>query len=144
MTDSTREKAMVHDPMIKDTEEKHEITAAESREGKGWSYRPDVDILEESEVYRIIADVPGAQQDRIDVSFEDGVLSIDAPIDERYSDSPDFAVREFGVGNYFRRFRISDDVDVEKIDAAYDLGVLTVTLPKRVTAQRRRIEIKSA
>jgi len=108
-----------------------------------WTYRPDIDILETAAAYRIVADIPGAKKDAVDVSFEDGILSIDATVEPRGVENGDFEVREFGIGNYNRKFRISEDIDVSGINADYNSGVLAVTLPKREIAKRRKIEIKS-
>lgn len=108
-----------------------------------WHYRPDVDIVETDENYRIVADVPGADREAIDIAFEDQVLTLDVKVKPRYPERNEFASREFGVGNYHRRFRIGDDVDVEKIDAEYSQGVLNVVLPKKHTAKRRTIQVKA-
>lgn len=111
--------------------------------GDQWTYRPDIDILETGAAYRIVADIPGAKKDAVDVSFEDGILTIDAAVEARGVENGDFEVREFGIGNYHRKFRISEDIEVNGVIADYHSGVLEVTLPKREVAKRRKIEIKS-
>jgi len=108
-----------------------------------WHYRPDVDIIETDENFRIVADVPGADRDSINIAYEDQLLTLDVKVKARYPEKNDFATREFGIGNYHRRFRIGDDVDIETIDAEYHQGVLSVTLPKKHGAKRRVIKVKA-
>ncbi len=108
-----------------------------------WSYRPPTDIVETGEGYTLWVDVPGASSETIDLSVEDGVMSIQAHVPPRYPENVRFAHQEYGVGNYHRRFRLGDDIDQEGIRASCERGVLTVTMPKRAAARARRIEITS-
>lgn len=108
-----------------------------------WSYRPPTDIVDLGDSYVLTADVPGASEESIELSVEDGILSIQAGVAPRFEAGHHFELQEYGVGNYHRRFRLGDDVDPEQISAEYSDGVLTVTLAKRTSARRRRIAINA-
>jgi len=108
-----------------------------------WTYRPNIDILESDKAYQILADLPGTEKEAIDLSFEDDMLTIEAAVSPRMTDDCEYMLREFGIGNFHRRFKISEDIEVNDILADYTNGVLTVTLPKKQSAQRRQIEIKA-
>lgn len=104
-------------------------------------YRPNVDIFEQADEIVILADLPGASPDSIEVDYEDGELSIKAPVETRQDADTQFLVREYGTGDYRRKFRISEVVDAERINATYTNGVLTVRLPKVQAAKPRRVAI---
>ena len=118
-----------------------EVTPAEhTRSGR--YYRPNVDILERAEELIVQADVPGAASESIDVDFEDGNLTIHARVKPRQGDEVDYLRREFGVGDFYRTFRISEAVDASKISAEYADGVLTLHLPKAEEAKPRKIAVQ--
>ena len=104
-------------------------------------YRPNVDIYEQNDEIVILADLPGAMPDSIEVDFEDGELSIKAHVESRQEAETQFLVREYGTGDYRRKFRVSEVVDAERINASYTDGVLTVHLPKVQAAKPRRVTI---
>lgn len=113
------------------------------RARSGWTYRPDVDIVESSEGITLAADLPGADAASIDVKYEQGTLSISSSIPLRQEESTKYLLNEYGVGDYHRRFTISEDIDATKIEANYVDGVLTVRLPKPEVAQPRKIAVKA-
>ena len=119
-----------------------EATAAEHTRG-GRFFRPHVDILEQEDKLLVLADVPGAKGDQIDVRFEDGNLTIHAPVEPRRQDDP-YLLREYGVGDYYRTFQVSEAVDASKITADYADGVLTLHLPKAEASKPRKIGVKTA
>lgn len=107
----------------------------------GAFYRPDVDILELADELVVRADVPGARSDNIDISFEDGALTIYAKVVERPPSGP-VLLREFGIGDYRRTFRVSEQIDASRISAQYGDGVLTLHLPKAEKARPRKIRVQ--
>ena len=112
-----------------------------TREGR--FYRPNVDILEKGEELIVLADVPGAKSDGIDIQFEDGALTILAKVEPRQDENTEYLLREYGVGDYYRTFRVSEAIDAAKISAEYADGVLTLHLPKAESTKPRKIEVKS-
>ena len=107
----------------------------------GYFYRPAVDILERADELTVLADVPGAATEGIDIHFEDGTLSIHANVPPR-NRSVEFLAREYGVGDFYREFRVNETVDAGRITAQLSDGVLTLHLPKVEAVKPRKIEVK--
>lgn len=118
-----------------------EVTPAEHTRS-GYFFQPNVDIIERADELTVLADVPGAAADGIDLNFEDGTLSIHAKVPPR-NQSVDFLVREYGVGDFHREFRVNETIDVGRISAELADGVLTLHLPKVEAAKPRKITVKS-
>ena len=109
----------------------------------GCYYRPSVDILEQADELVVLADVPGASGESIDVDFEDGKLTIHAKVEPRQGDDHEYLVHEYGVGDFHRTFHVSEAVDAGKITAEYADGVLTLHLPKAESLRPRKIAVKT-
>jgi HSP20 family protein len=106
------------------------------------TYQPNVDIRDLGGEVIFDADIPGARADGIDVTFEDGVLSVQAAVAPR--ELPGRAVRqEYGIGNYRRSFRLGEGFDASQITADYRRGVLTVRVPRLAAARPRKVEVKA-
>ena len=119
-----------------------EAPAAEhTRSGR--FYRPNCDILEHGDELLVVADVPGAKGDRIEVKFEDGALTIHAEVEPRQEEDNQYLLREYGVGDYYRTFRVSEAIDASRITADYADGVLTLHLPKTEAIKPRKISVKT-
>jgi HSP20 family protein len=118
-------------------------TRAAEHTRSGQCYRPQVDILEQKDELLLKADVPGARADQIDVHFEDGTLILRAAVPLRQPEEQRFLLREYGVGNFFRTFRVSETIDAGKISAEYREGVLTLRLPKAEAMKPRKITVNS-
>lgn len=109
----------------------------------GRYYRPNVDILEQADELILLADLPGAEGDAIDVQFEDGELTIHARVNPRQDEKTEYILHEFGVGDFYRTFRISESLDASKITAEYTDGVLRLRLPKADEAKPRKISVRT-
>lgn len=107
-------------------------------------YRPRMDVIEFPDRYEISVDVPGSTPEQISAAIEDGVLTIEAGVPNRYENTGRPLAREFGVGDFRRRVRLGEDVDGERVAGDYASGVLTLTLPKRVAPGARVVPIKGA
>lgn len=88
-------------------------------------------------------DLPGIDPDSINVTVDRGVLTVRAERAEEYADAEKPFIRERVMGSFTRRVRLSDSVDAERISAAYDSGVLRVTVPLLERAQPRKIEVST-
>ena len=88
-------------------------------------------------------DLPGIDPDSIDVTVDRGVLSVSAKRDEEYAEGEKPFIRERVMGSFSRRIQLADTVDADRIEAAFDAGVLTVTVPVAETAKPRKVEITS-
>lgn len=109
----------------------------------GRTYVPAVDIIEKADEFLLFADVPGATGDRIDVNYENGLLTIHADIDPAPRMRENWLLREYGVGDFDRSFRIGEGIDANAITAEVRHGVLTLRLPKAESVKPRRIAVKS-
>jgi HSP20 family molecular chaperone IbpA len=109
----------------------------------GCHFRPNVDIIERADELVVLADVPGARPESIDVDFEDGTLAIHARVDPRQDPGVEYRVHEYGVGDYYRTFHVSEAIDAGKITAEYNDGVLTLHLPKTEATKPRKISVKT-
>jgi len=116
---------------------------APERTRAGRTYRPHVDLIERENELLLVADVPGANPEEIEVRFEGGELSIDAPAPARQPDDTRYLVREYGVGNFHRTFQVSEQIDAAGITAACRNGVLTLHLPKAESSKPRKIRVVS-
>jgi HSP20 family protein len=126
------------------TKDAAEQAAVAERTRTGRCYRPSVDILEQAEELLVLADVPGAKGDAIDVKFEDGTLEIHAGVTPRHRDGESCLLQEYGVGDYYRSFQISEAIDAGRISAEYAEGVLTLHLPKAEAVKPRKIAVATA
>lgn len=105
---------------------------------------PVVDIKEEKERFVLHADLPGVKRDAIDITMEDGVLSIRGERRlEEAGEEGEYKRLERAHGVFYRRFSLPDTADPEGIQARCNEGVLEVTIPKRESLKPRRIEVGS-
>ena len=106
-------------------------------------FKPGVDIRETDQGFVVLADVPGAREQDINIQYNEGTLSIAARVGARTPTDRTAILREYGVGDFERSFRIGDGVDVENISAALKDGVLTLRLPKAERAKARKISVQT-
>ncbi len=108
----------------------------------GRSYRPDVDILDRDGQLTLLADLPGLSIDDIDIHFEDGELTIHGRTPPRQTENIVYLSQEYGIGDFHRSFRVSDDIDAANITAQYQNGVLQLDLPKVAAVEPRKIKVQ--
>jgi HSP20 family protein len=103
--------------------------------------RPRVDVLETEQDVILLADLPGVRPADVDVRFENGELTIHG---RRVAANPGKRrmLWEYEPTHYHRAFRLTEDVNAERIEAELKNGVLTVRLPKAEAAKPRRIAVK--
>lgn len=117
-----------------------EVTRTELTRG-GRCYRPNVDILERADELVVLADLPGATADDIDVQFEKGTLILHARVADRRSPPSGVLSREYSIGDFYRTFQVSEVIDPSRITAECADGVLTLHLPKVEAAKPRKISV---
>ena len=109
---------------------------------RGWAAALPMDVIRRDGEVVLRIDLPGADQGSIDVTTDHGVLTVSAKRSEEYGEQERLVVRERPMGSYTRKIRLGETVDTEKIEAAYDNGVLTIVLPVQEKAKPRKVEIK--
>lgn len=124
--------------------EEIEITEGTERTREGLCFIPRSDIYELEDRLMIVADVPGAHEDSIDIVLEKDVLTINAYVDPLQPEGHTLAYAEYEVGDYTRSFKISSEIDREKISASIRNGVLRLQLPKAAAAKTRKISVTTA
>jgi HSP20 family molecular chaperone IbpA len=111
----------------------------------GRAYRPNVDIIENGDRLMLVADVPGARAEDIDIQYENGLLTLHARIPRRQpAGCTNALLCEYGVGDFERTFQVGEGIDAAKISAEVANGVLTLHLPKTAISRMRKIAVKSA
>jgi len=130
--------------MTTETTLKPETEQTPERMRGGPAYRPHVDIIEAENELTIVADMPGVKSDSFDIDFEDGVLTIQGRVESRYGENRELLLSEYGVGDFYRTFRVGERIDAAAIHAECKDGVLFVHLPKTESAKPRKIEVKTA
>lgn len=109
----------------------------------GRTYVPAVDIIEKDDELLLLADVPGAKAEGINIDYERGQLTIAAHVEPRQSPRNVYTLQEYGVGDFVRSFQIGESVDASNIRAEVSRGVLTLHLPKAEKAKTRKIAVKA-
>jgi HSP20 family protein len=108
------------------------------------NWTPAVDIEEQTERFLITADVPGVLPEDIEITMDDGILTIKGERkEERDVEANGFHRVERVSGSFYRRFSLPDSADPERISAEGKNGVLEIVIPKGEKAKARRITVKS-
>jgi HSP20 family protein len=109
-------------------------------EERGWA--PPIDVFEKEDKFVVKAELPGMKREEIDVSVVGDTLTIKG---ERKSESEvkeeDYYCSERVYGSFLRSITVPTAVDVEKIEASYENGVLEVSLPKAPEVKPKKVEV---
>ncbi len=106
---------------------------------------PSVDVLEEKDRIRIMAEVPGVKPEDVKISVEENVLTISGTKQQVAEEHTERVQRyERTYGSFQRTFTLPTTVAADQIKATYENGVLTVTLPKEEKAKPRLIPVESS
>jgi HSP20 family molecular chaperone IbpA len=101
---------------------------------------PPVDIFETEDGLTLVADVPGLDEQSLEINVDQGVLTLEgkAPFG-----AGELLWREYAMDGYWRQFQLPDTFDVAKAKAQVRNGVLTLHLPKAEAAKPRKIVIEA-
>lgn len=124
---------------------RHHSAAPQNAELQG-PIMPSIDVSETGEEVRIRAELPGVSENDIDVSLDGDVLIIRGEKKfERTDEKENYHVVERSYGTFQRALRLPWPIDPAKVGAAFDNGVLTVTLPKGAEPEKsRRIPVQGS
>jgi HSP20 family protein len=114
--------------------------------GSAGSWVPPLDVFESTDKYVVAVELPGIEPGDVEVAVEDSSLTIKGQRDFFYKDAADDAFRriERRYGQFTRTLTLPSTADVEKVDAKFDKGVLTIEVPKREEAKPRKITVKAS
>ncbi|WP_420128318.1 Hsp20/alpha crystallin family protein [Longimicrobium sp.] len=117
--------------------------AGRAANGNSLMRAPETDVIETEREIRVVTEMPGLKRENIDIDIENNVLTIRGEKREQRTEGEQgrWHLAERRYGTFTRSFVLPRDVDADNIQAAFQDGVLTVTVPKSEKARRRRIEI---
>ena len=106
------------------------------------AFAPRTDIYETDDNIILISDMPGVGEDSVDITLEKNVLTINGYVDDDRLEgyTPNYA--EYRVGDYFRRFTLSNTINQDHIEASVRDGVLRLTMPK-IVPTTKKIAVKA-
>jgi HSP20 family protein len=108
---------------------------------------PAIDVIDEEKAYRVTAELPGLSEKDIEVTKDGDLLTIKGEKKEEHEEKDKgYFLSERHFGSVERSLRLPDGIDDSKIEAKFENGVLTVTLPKtpEAVSKPRKIAIKAA
>jgi len=108
-------------------------------------WAPAVDIKEDPDRFVLFVDVPGVKPEDIEVTMEQGVLTIrgERHVERTEGEGSSFQRVERMHGTFYRRFSLPDSADADGIEAHGEHGVLHITIPKHARGQARRINVNT-
>lgn len=104
-----------------------------------------VDVKEDEQAYHITADLPGLSEEDVNVTFDDGLLTIRGEKKVERDEAKDtWHITERSQGSFARQLSLPANVDEDRIEAEFDKGVLRITLPKQAAEQNaaKKIQIR--
>jgi len=106
----------------------------------GWV--PALDLYEDKDNYVVKMELPGMNKEGIDISLHDGVLSVsgERKDEQKHEDAETYRSERF-FGRFQRSITLPASVDGSKVNASYQEGILTITLPKAEEAKPKQITI---
>lgn len=104
---------------------------------------PETDVVETEREIRVIVEMPGLKRENIEVDVENNVLTIRGEKKEERTEGEQgkWHLAERRYGTFARSFVLPRDVDADNIQARFEDGVLSVSIPKSERARRRRIDV---
>jgi HSP20 family protein len=121
--------------------EKQEVAPSEGAErlSNRRSFMPRCDIYEMEDKVFVVADMPGIDSESVDIKVEKNILTIDGWVAPEEDDKHSLAYSEYEVGDYQRRFTLSNEIDITHIEAKVKDGVLRLYLPKVIPSSKKVI-----
>ena len=110
---------------------------------------PNVDVVENKDSYVLDMDLPGRNENDVNITLESGTLTI-ASVEDKHEEKKErkeeektnYLIRERRTTQFTRRFTLPENIDEEGVSAKFTNGVLTITLPKRELPQPKKISIR--
>ena len=103
---------------------------------------PLTDIYETEDEFVLTANMPGVSRENIQIKLEDTSLAIFGRIKFSEAIKRNYILNENEIGNYYRKFNISNSIDETRIEAKYENGQLILNLPKHDRVKPRTINIR--
>jgi len=104
-------------------------------------YVPLVDIVESEQALHLISDMPGVDDQGVDITIEKNILTIVGKVTAEVPEGYKLSYEEYGVGDYERSFTLPNEIDRDGIQATMNDGLLRLTLPKVRQAVARKVAV---
>ncbi|MES9537411.1 Hsp20 family protein [Actinomadura sp. NPDC000600] len=130
------------DPFVQEFERQFD-RAVRQAAGQGGAGMP-MDGIRRADDVLLRFDLPGVDPGSIEVTVDRGVLSVTARREEEFGEDERVFVRERTMGSFTRRVYLSEHLDAEAIEAAYDNGVLAVRIPVLERARPRKVAVQQS
>jgi HSP20 family protein len=112
--------------------------------GNSSAWLPAMDVVERPDAFVVTLDVPGMSHDAIDLTFDQGALTVRGTrTGSEYGEQDKIYVAERTLGDFERVVRLPDAVDADRIQASFNNGVVTIQIPKAQSARARKIAISA-
>ena len=129
--------------------ESKELINLRNLDGDSWkefletenSVSPLIDIFEKDDNYVLVVSMPGVKRENIRVKIEGEDLFIFGKVNYHERNNYKYILNENEIGNYYRRFKLSESIDQSKIEAMYENGQLVIAMQKDEKLKARTIEI---
>ena len=105
---------------------------------------PPVNVFSDRDGYVVRVEVPGVAPDQINIETQGRTLTISGKRDTKAPSGGSFHRHERGAGEFSRSVQLPADLDLERAEASYEHGLLTVRVPKKEAAKPRQISVKAA
>jgi HSP20 family protein len=128
-------------PQELQVQQKREVDKKEESTIPVRAFLPDTDIFETDHALTVVLEMPGVGRENVDVGVENDILTIAGRFDFSKYKGLQPLYTEYNIGNYSRRFQISNKIDQGGIKAELKDGVMTVVLPKSEKTKPRRISV---
>lgn len=126
---------------VQDTEKREVAETGAERTRDRVAFVPRADVYETEDAIVIVADMPGVDENSVNITLEDNVLTINGLVEPEQPEGQNLVYAEYRVGDYVRAFTLSDQIERDKIEATVKDGVLSLHLPKVEEVKMRRIPI---
>ena len=112
---------------------------------KEWTaFDPRVDVVETDQEVKVTAELPGLDAQDVDLTLSHNVLTIKGEKKHEHEEQGENYYRaERSYGSFQRSITLPQNVETDRVEAAFDKGVLTVTLPKTAADETLKIAVKS-
>jgi HSP20 family molecular chaperone IbpA len=126
---------------LQDTEKQEVETEGAERTRERPAFVPRSDIYETAEAITVVTDMPGVDENSVDVTLDKNLLTISGYVEPMQPEGFTLAHAEYNIGDFERSFTLSDRIDRDGIEATVKDGVLRLVLPKVTEAKSRNIPI---
>ncbi len=103
-----------------------------------FAFKPRLNVTKEENAYQLELLIPGAEKEDIKIAYDDKVLTVSYTKEK--SDTK-YLKKEFGFDKYQRKIRVRPNMDLDHMDAHYNNGILTLTIPTKVDVSKEVKEV---